>query len=367
MVRIAGAVALVLLLDVAAGAFLTGSGWLLPEDRGDIEQAVEYSITETMSAAPIAEEPWAEDYAAAMQRFELDGGPYVPFLSRSFVPFRSEHINVTERGRVSYRPPARPGRPALRVAVLGGSVIFGVGQRDEHTIPSELARLAEAEGLVLDVHNYGLPTWVSWQEQLYFERMLARGERYDMVVFLDGFNEFEAQRTDYSAEPTHVAARWMDGLMADFRRERAVTPGALDGVQELIESYRRNSALWRSADSLTGRRELLKGGRPLEGSTPAQQSDAAIDLYGRSVRRIQEIAATNDVPVRFFWQPQADGWPPSVLRRLPAVTTSLADVFDGLEDEVYIDQVHTNEAGARIIAEALWDSIGPELARLARG
>ena len=30
-------------------------------------------------------------------------------------------------------------------------------------------------------------------------------------------------------------------------------------------------------------------------------------------------------------------------------------VFDGVEDEVYIDEVHTNEDGARLLGEALWE------------
>ena len=97
--------------------------------------------------------------------------------------------------------------------------MFGVGQRDEHTIPSEVARLAEDDGVALEVHNYGLPGWVAWQEVQYLERLLARGERYDLAVFYDGFNELLVQGTGYSADPTHLGADVMDRFARDFTRE----------------------------------------------------------------------------------------------------------------------------------------------------
>jgi hypothetical protein len=66
--------------------------------------------------------------------------------------------------------------------------------------------------------------------------------------------------------------------------------------------------------------------------------------------------------VRFFWQPQRAGWPSAITDRLPPDVVDLSAVFDGSEDDIYIDEVHTNELGARIVAEALWAELGPELA-----
>ncbi|MEZ5205243.1 MAG: hypothetical protein R2701_12940 [Acidimicrobiales bacterium] len=36
--------------------------------------------------------------------------------------------------------------------------------------------------------------------------------------------------------------------------------------------------------------------------------------------------------------------------------------LDGHQD-VYFDQVHTNEVGARIVAERMWATLAPEVAR----
>ena len=58
----------------------------------------------------------------------------------------------------------------------------------------------------IEVHNPGLPGWVSWQLQ-YLERLLAAGEEYGPRGLLyDGFNELLVQGTGYSGptRPTSV-------------------------------------------------------------------------------------------------------------------------------------------------------------------
>ena len=42
---------------------------------------------------------------------------------------------------------------------LGGSVAFGLRQRDDETIASELSRLAAVDGISLDVTNLAVPGW----------------------------------------------------------------------------------------------------------------------------------------------------------------------------------------------------------------
>ena len=45
----------------------------------------------------------------------------------------------------------------------------------------------------------------------------------------------------------------------------------------------------------------------------------------------------------------------------------MSHVLDGQEDDRYIDEVHTDEEGARLMAESIWAEIGPELAARASG
>ncbi|MEL7209793.1 MAG: hypothetical protein AAGK32_16420, partial [Actinomycetota bacterium] len=161
-VRVMAGLAVLVVADVALGAVLAGSQVLRPVDRGDLVTTIEQATSGNMSSPVFDDEPWSEDLAADMAAFELQERPYEPFLVRPATVFESEYINTTGEERVSYRP-SPSGDDPLKVAFFGGSVVFGMGQRDEHTIPSAVARAAESDGVELEVHNYGLPGQVARQ------------------------------------------------------------------------------------------------------------------------------------------------------------------------------------------------------------
>ncbi|MBL8776556.1 MAG: SGNH/GDSL hydrolase family protein [Acidimicrobiales bacterium] len=357
-----GVVLALLVADLALGAVLSATG-VREGPRGDTRRQVEQAVSATMAAPPLADEPWVEEYRQALIDYQLGGGTYTPFLVRGPRAFTSESLNTTEDERLSYTPAAGEGEP-LRVAFFGGSVMFGVGQRDEHTIPSEVARLAEEEGIALEVDNYGLPGWVSWQEVQYLERLLARGDQYDLIVFYDGFNELLVQGTGYSPDPTHLGADVMDRFASDYHAEHEEDPGLWDGASELATAYRRNSGIALLLGEAVPDPTASQGGLRRATATPEEQADAAIDIYGRAIALANALGDAHDTPVRFFWQPAKAGWPDELIDRLPDGVIDVSHALDGREDEVYIDEVHTDEVGARIMAEALWAEIGPELEAL---
>jgi len=359
LARVTAVVAVLVVLDVIAGSLLTATG-VLPHERGDVHDDITAAVAAIMSAPPIVDEPWAAQYGEDLTRFELGGDGYVPFLVRGPRPFDGQDLNTTDRERVSYVPEPTEGTEPIRIGFFGGSVLFGVGQRDEHTIPSEIARLAEAAGVEVEVHNFGFPGWVAWQEQQYLERILAGGEALDLVVFYDGFNEFLAQSTFPSPDPTHVGAEVLDELAEDWHETNEEPDGAWDGVRAVWNAYVDNSALAIAADEALGEEEVAP--TPVD---PAEQARAALAVYARSLVAAEDVAAAHGTATRFFWQPRRGGWPDAVIDGLPAEVTDVSGVFEGLEEHVYIDEVHTNEAGARMAAEALWVELQPEIERLA--
>lgn len=359
-----GVVMVLLLVDLALGAALIATE-LREGPRGDTRRYVEAAVATTMAAPPIADEPWTPAYRDALIDYQLGGGTYTPFLVRSQRAFTSEYLNTTDEERRSYEPETITGEEPLRVAFFGGSTMFGVGQRDEHTIPSEVARLAEAAGVPVDVHNYGVPGWVSWQELQYLERLLAAGKEYDLVVFYDGFNELLVQRAGYSVDPTHLGADVLSGMAADYHDRHEVEPGLADGLADFADAYRRNSGI----ALLLGRAEpdpgAAQGGIDRGVATPDDQAAAALDVYDRATRLVRALADEHGTAARFFWQPQRSGWPASITDHLPDGVDDLSHTLDGQEDARYIDEVHTDEVGARIIAEAIWAEIGPDLTAIA--
>lgn len=352
------ALVLLVVLDIAAGSLLTATDVLPPVDRGDVYR-LEHARPESEADA-FGDAPWAGELMDELIDFQADHFEYTPYIQHTYYPYASDYINTTDTERRSYQPAITEGERPLRVAFFGGSVVFGIGQRDQHTIPSEFARIAEAEGLPLEVHNFGFPRWVSWQEMMYFERMLTRNGPFDLAIFLDGYNEMLAQSQSLSYDPTFHAAAATGLLIADFRAKHATQPTFWDSPRELLDSYRRSSAVWRITDRLSGRQAGIFGQRDAQVGTPAEQTDAALGVYERSIDLIADLGDRHGTPYRFFWQPQSDGWDPVLLERLPPQVTDLSWVFDGRQ-EVYIDPVHTNEEGARLLAEAMWQSVGADL------
>jgi lysophospholipase L1-like esterase len=359
VVRVAGVVAAVVLLDLVIGAGLTAAGRLPPSDRGDVLADIEEATSTLMQEPPVADEPWAAEFGRDLAAFQLAGRGYVPYLVNGYGPFESRYLNTTASERISYRQPEGDGEP-LQVGFFGGSVMFGVGQRDEHTIPSEFARLAEEAGVDVEVHNYGFPGWVAWQEAQLLERRLAGGEDLDLVVFLDGFNELHLQDLGYSPDPTHIGIDVLQGFVDDFTDNRQRPVGYLDGLHDLADAYARNSAVLRLVSSFGP--EDPPPQIPAGPESAEERAEAALDVYARSIRLAADVAGDHDVPTAFFWQPRRAGWPAEITDRLDDDVVDVTHVFDGREDDLYLDDVHTDEVGARLLAEAIWDELEPQLA-----
>lgn len=353
-------VALVLLaLDLALGAVLSVTG-LAPGEEAAFREGQRW-IVDTMDSPAARDEPWAEQYTEDSLDLFARQQDYVPYLLYGFQPFTSRYVNLTDRERRSYEPEVPAGERPLRVAFFGGSVTFGIGQRDDHTIASEFARLAEAAGVPVEVHNYGMYGWVAWQEYGYFERLLAAGERYDLAVFYDGLNDVSVQQSDFSVDPTHGGSQIMRHLSGEIHDRYYRAPGPLDGVTDLARAYRANSGLAHVVDRLTREEGAMPSWMRTDPVEPSAATAAALDVLARSHTAVADLGARHDVPVRFVFQPQRTGWDPTILDGLPAGTVDATGVYDGIGDEVYLDGAHTNERGARLAAEDLWRRFGPGL------
>src|SRR5262249_41866374 len=119
--------------------------------------AIVPSPAKPLPAAVRSIEWWAE------YQTELPKSKYAPFVWARSADWSGKYINVHDALRGTYRASPPSDARALHVGVFGGSTVWGVGARDDHTIPSELARVAELRGVALDVVNYGEINWTSRQ------------------------------------------------------------------------------------------------------------------------------------------------------------------------------------------------------------
>lgn len=272
---------------------------------------------------------------------------------------RGPHFGVRARRRLQLRNGERvrtvdapPEAPV--VWFLGGSTMFGVGQRDDHTIPNEVARLAAADGRPVTVVNLAVESWVNWQETLRFIELLTLGRQPDVVVFYDGVNELgsASERVRYGvAEPDEIGYNsW--------------SPEERKRLQEQGESV--------ESSEVDRRRD---------------ETDVASRQYHRGVELARLVGGSCGVLTLHFWQPtlistrpgpatravadhlgiNAEGWEAGaaqyaeVLSSAPRGVVDLSGIFDGAAEPLFFDMAHTNEAGAARVAAAIWPVIRDRL------
>jgi hypothetical protein len=344
---------------VALIAILLGVGVTLgiAQARADHEQ---------YSAPALASSPWWPHMSDAMDvmygRSQISS--YVGVLMRdaSYPGF-----NVTDGRRHTWTPPTTHACGTLRVWVFGGSTLFGLGQRDGHTIPSELARLAWSEGIRLQVENWGVPADTRWMEVRRLELALAEGEPApDLAVFYDGANDYriQANMNSIGRGGQRLFANDLDG-------------DALRGIEDSERFQASLMQLTRGGPKLTPEKYTVL--------PPEAVGDFAARGYAAAADLAEPVLRAHGIRAAWFYQPTrvtrseplASERPPPpqdnrderVLERtfrshLRPDDIDLSGAMDGTRQPVYYDVMHTNELGARVVAAAMFDHLRPQLLSL---
>jgi lysophospholipase L1-like esterase len=300
------------------------------------------------------DEPWAP---AALG--EIKQLPYSPdfFLGHRLGDFRGRYVNTVDGRRVSYTPED----PELTVWFFGGSTMLGIGQRDDHTLPSVVARLAEADGIRIRALNFGVSGYVNWQSLEQFEQALSSDELDppDLAVFYEGVNDsgLSSNRMDMGEGDPDLVTR-----LAGSDEERA----------EVRARYPDASPV------------------PWSAERAAQEVELTATQYRRGSELIDRLAERYGVEVLHMWQPSPfakrrnpvdaplwerlgynpDGLPQTTARYRAMAEQSGVDwidltrALDEVDRPVYFDSSHTNEYGARLVGEAMYRSMRPELVAL---
>jgi len=344
---------------------------------------------------------WAEEFYSNYSTVPSD---YAPFVGFAVPDIHHDYVNITHGMRSSYQPVAAQAGGLPVVYFFGGSTMFGTSQRDLYTIPSYIARLAEADGVPVEVRNYGHSAYQSRQEVILLQQLLAAGHRPDAVVFYDGINDVWQQARAISTEPSHVQASKLQTLVENNRAStRAGLSGVSANAKKVAEVLKRRSATWRLARMLKQRfldppRWTSTGARvgsqlPLDDL--AERAENAASIYAGSVDIAEHLAAAYGFDVAFFWQPNIftktivageeslDNpnqcfdcrWDLEDHRSLYLQATELIgppviDISDALEDiaePVMTDQTHTNELGAEAVAARIYSHIKPMIIDTYRG
>ncbi|MGC8657787.1 MAG: hypothetical protein ACP5U1_01810 [Desulfomonilaceae bacterium] len=118
---------------------------------------------------------------------------YAPFVQFKERPFRGKFVNVDPRGfrSINGKETWPVEKNVFNIFILGGSTAFGYGVADDQTIAGWLGKfLRTSENERLVVYNFGRCSYTSVQEGVLLQRLIFGGNIPDLVIFIDGLNDF---------------------------------------------------------------------------------------------------------------------------------------------------------------------------------
>jgi len=337
------------------------------------------ALVDRAELTAFADSPWALDYwrefpSSSTWAYE----PYVGWLREDLA---SDYFNVVEGSRDTWSS-AQLDQDPLEIWLFGGSTMWGLGQRDDFTIPSEFAKQTDRAGLSVFVRNYGIDAHRLWQENLHLESRLLQGGRPDLVIFYDGANEPTRYASVDSRAPTH-------SLVEAFETQLEAT----DSVPRVAFDA------WRDSSALLGvsrrvRRNLSSDAQAATVPSLVEPTVAVaniIGVYEEGVAIGRDIGRRHGFEVVHFWQPtlytkaedpaENDAWTTRgygqrdrdwyravyemARARLPRGVIDLSESLDTAPEPVFFDHTHTNELGAALVAQRIFEEVEPLLVELA--
>ena len=324
-------------------------------------------------ADALASAPWrARYFEELLASSHAEWRPYVAWRSR---PYAGEHIHIDERGiRRTWNPPACGSDSQLPLVwMFGGSTMWGVGARDEFTIPSDMSRaLASDRDHRVCVVNLGELGYVTSQELILLLTELRAGARPRLVIFYDGDNDaYAALQEGVAGIPENEVHRRQEFNLATRPAEMLLLS---------VADATRRSGLYRAAESAGD--HLFHAAAAAERQRPSQSeadlARAVVAAYASNVRVVEILAEAYHFDALFYWQPLVFDKPHlttyeqseamrdasfgrfwgSVKRAVKSDPTlardarfhDISDTFAETTTPLFIDFAHVSETGSAAIA-----------------
>lgn len=310
------------------------------------------------AAAALAASPWWPDLSDALD-IAYGHSTLTAWSGVELRDARFPDMNIEDGRRRTWQPPAAACRTA-RVWMFGGSTLFGQGQRDEHTIASVLAKAAWRQGWRLEIENHGVPADTSWMELRRLEAELARGRHGpDLVVFYGGANDYRVQ-IQLNGEGRGGELLFANDLDSEVLPDVQADRERLASIVDLTRRGPQMAPTRRRTLSAEAVGEFAAVGY----AAVVDDASRLLDDRGvRSLRVYQPARITRSRPVRGERpeHPADEAYQGLVERafraKLPDGVLDLHASLDTTRQPVYFDEVHTNELGARLVAEAMLPAV----------
>jgi hypothetical protein len=285
--------------------------------------------------------------------------------------FRGRYVVTDDAG---FRIDPTAVTEAKSIGFFGGSIIFSILTRQEHSIPA-LVHLPGFNSLNFGVHGYSttaeLPTLLE----------ALRKYRLEVAVFYDGGSEI-----------ARYIEMLQDGAPEAFAAVGYYYGAGIDGALLSYFSSHQTGVIVRTPSMRIAKRAwlMLRAQAVSQSQSLEEMARSIAARYFANIRDIQLIARANSVAPIFLWHPniyttgkrltpaelairdrdksiypQLDRLVRSAVMSDPRARTynvvDLSDVFDAAEGEIFYDPFHVGAAGNKIVADRITALISARL------
>lgn len=270
-----------------------------------------------------------------------------------YKPWRGDGIVINEDGLRTKSPtPKQLGE--WRIAVTGGSAVWGAYVLDVDTIPVQLQRLLDRTGHHnISVYNFGIEA-IDIADELAVLRRFRELYSTDQVIFYTGGNDATQSYLKAITPPEARSPRLLDGgnplelikviraLQAKFIKPSEGFLAHLDA--EVLPKLRQNNSLIIGmAEARTYcRQQRLQCAFVLQPMLLLRKNPVGPEIA--LARSIKQLEPRWDVALQMIYQ---------AARNSGADVHDFSNIFDGSTQPLFVDAIHVNEPANRIIAERL--------------
>lgn len=288
-------------------------------------------------------------------------------------PCSGKYVNVDKNGfRLTKNQGPWPldRQKYFTIFLFGGSTTFGYGVPDSQTIASYLQESLSIVGLEKEVriYNFGRGYYYSTQERILFEQLITSGFIPDIVIFIDGLNDFGFSYGDwqFSAKFKMLFEQILSKPEEHYHWKM---------IRNKMPIIKAINSLKKESTSIVAKEEhsLKKNGKPK--SKTVIEVENIINRYIQNKKIIEAVAGSFGIKAIFIWQPvpfykydekyQLFYLPPDprgvlgyplmarFVERYPLGDNFLwcADIQEELEEPLYVDNIHYSARMSKIFAD----------------
>lgn len=330
-------------------------------------------IDERFALPHYKDKEWAKELDKELSELS---GDYKEYRGWGKKEYHGKYLNIDRNGiRKTWSPPDLNSEAAKTLYVFGPSSIWGVGVRDDHTVPSYISKELHKKNYKFKVSNYGEWSYTFTQGLIYLILQLRDGHRPDYVAFFDGIDTYNSYQSGV-AGTLHFsfAFREKGEKQTDFQ---LISTGISNVITKNSMIYRELSKIRRKLNP--PKTQFTEVGHAFNDDQLSKLSEDVVEYLFESVALLDNLSKIYGFEYIFFW-------PPSLLTenrlldeeinldirlkdkslvKLYRLTDDLlktgraphfyniADTFSERTKTYYLDFGHTSEEGNELIAKRM--------------